>query len=250
MTKVFSNTPSASVARKAAGSVKIGIAATIVALGMSGNVLAAGIPVIDATAIAKHVQTIAELGKQLEEAKNILDQAKQMNQAFDFSELEKLKTMLEDKDFQQYLPKDYGKVAGAVDGLLKGNVDDFAKQYDYYESKGQPSANDFYQKELQRKKGETYKDMAIGEAVYDQASKRLDGLNQLRDKITSTSSPREVMELQARIQAEGAILQNEVLRMQGVAMIQEARNRVDEQRTQERRAERRDQMKAAIGSTN
>ncbi|WP_424938687.1 type IV secretion system protein [Agrobacterium pusense] len=58
------------------------------------------------------------------------------------------------------------------------------------------------------------------------------------------------MELQARIQAESAILQNEVLRMQGVAMIQEARNRVDEQRVEERRAERRDQMKAAIGSTN
>lgn len=243
MTNVLLKSPSA----KAIGFVKIGLAASVVALGLSGNVQAAGIPVIDATAIAKHVQTIAELGKQLEEAKNILDQAKQMNQAFDFSELEKLKTMLEDKNFQQYLPQEFGKVAGAVDGLLKENADGFAKQYDYYESKGQVSANDFYNNELKRQKKETYGDMAVGEAVYNQASERLQGLNQLRDKITSTSSPREVMELQARIQAESAILQNEVLRMQGVAMIQEARSRVDDQRSTEEKQRMHDGIAALVG---
>lgn len=250
MTKIWSNKSSMKATGSALHSVKVGIAASIVALGLATGVQAQGIPVIDATAIARWGQQLQEMKNQLDQAKQIFDEAQKLNQSFDISKLEDLKTILEDRNFQQYLPQEYGQYASAVDGLLKGNVDGFAQQYDYYESKGQQNANDFYQAELKRRKGETYKDMAVGEVVYDQASKRLEGLNQLRDKISSTSSPREVMELQARIQAESALLQNEVLRMQGVAMIQEARNRVDEQRVEERRAERRDQMKAAIGNTN
>ncbi|NRF07700.1 MULTISPECIES: type IV secretion system protein [Agrobacterium] len=250
MTKIWSNKSSVKATGRALRSVKIGLAASIVALSLGAQAQAQGVPVYDNAAFLQWGKQLIEMKNQLDQAKAIFDEAQKLNQSFDFSQLEQLKTLLDDKNFQQYLPQEYGKVASAVDGMLKGNVDGFAEQYDYYESKGQTNANDFYQNELKRKKGETYKDMAVGEVVYDQASKRLDGLNELREKISSTQSPREVMELQARIQAESAILQNEVLRMQGVAMIQEARNRVDEQRVEERRAERRDQMKAAIGSTN
>lgn len=246
MTKIWSNKSSVKATGRALRSVKIALAASIVALSLGAHVQAQGVPTFDATAIARWGDQLGKMKEQLDKANEIFQQAQRLNDSFDFSELEQLKTLLDDKDFQQYLPQEYGKVAGAVDGMLKGNIDGFAKQYDYYERQGKPSANDFYYQELQRQKKETYGDMAVGEVVYDQASKRLEGLNQLKDKISSTQSPREVMELQARIQAETALVENEVLRMQGIAMIQEARNRVDEQRSAEEKQKMHDGIQAIV----
>lgn len=228
----------ARMARSAAlGVVLIGTTAS--------GALAQGIPVIDATAIARWGQQLQEMKAQLDQAKAIYDQAEQLHSGI--SDASDIAGLLNDRDFQQYLPAEYNKTASAVDSLLQGNIDGFAEEYDYYEREGSSSANDFYYQELQRRKGETYQDMAVGEVVYNQASERLGGLNELRDRIGTAQTSKEVMDLQARIQAETAILQNEVLRMEGLAMIQEARGRVDEQREAEEKQRMHDEVRAALG---
>ncbi|KPH79457.1 type IV secretion system protein, partial [Bosea vaviloviae] len=63
---------------------------------------------------------------------------------------------------------------------------------------------------------------------------------------TTAKDAKNVLDLSARIQAEQAILQNEVLRMQGLAMVQQARGEMDGQRAEERRRQLVDEMKAAL----
>lgn len=211
-----------------------------------GGAYAQGIPVIDTTAIAKQIQQITEMQKQLEEARRIYNQAKELHDSFNqITNVKDLAGLLNNQQFQQYLPQEYGQYAGAVNDLIEGNVEGFAQKYDYYSREGDSAANDFYYQELQRRKGETYQDMAVGEAVYDTASKRMDALNELKEEVGKAETPKEVMDLQARIQAESALLQNELLRMRGLAMIQEARTRVDRQRGTEKRMELIEQIKDA-----
>ena len=55
-----------------------------------------------------------------------------------------------------------------------------------------------------------------------------------------------MLDLSARLQAEQALLQNDVLRMQGLAMVQQARIDMDVEREREKRRQMVDEMKAAL----
>jgi len=200
------------------------------------NVQAQGIPVIDTTAIARQLEQIKELQAQLEQAKKLYDTTTQMKDSLNgITDVKDLAKLLNNKQFQQYLPKEYEQFSGAVNDILKGRVDNLSQKYDYYNNEGNTAANDFYQQELKRRKGETYQDMAIGEAIYDQASKRTEGLNELKDKLSSAQTTKEVLDLQARLMAESALLQNDINKIQGLAIIQAARDRVDRQRNIEQK---------------
>jgi len=155
-----------------------------------------GIPVYDTTAVAKQLEQIGKLKEQLDEAKRLYDMTAQMKDSLNgITDAKDLAKLLNDKKFQQFLPKEYDQFSGAVNDLLKDKTDNLSKKYDYYsnEGEGNTAANDFYHNELKRRKGETYQDMAIGEAVYDQASKRADGLNELKAKLETASTPKEVL---------------------------------------------------------
>jgi type IV secretion system protein VirB5 len=86
----------------------------------------------------------------------------------------------------------------------------------------------------------------MGQAVYDMASQRIDALEELRTRISSATDVKEILDLSARLQAEQALLQNDVLRMQGLAMIQQARIDMDGQREREKQRQLVDEMKAAL----
>jgi type IV secretion system protein VirB5 len=68
----------------------------------------------------------------------------------------------------------------------------------------------------------------------------------LRHQISASKDAKEVLDLSARLQAEQALLQNDVLRLQGLAMIQRAQADMDVEREHERRRQMVDEMKAAL----
>lgn len=241
---------SSTFARRPLGALKNTLRGAVLGIALVGASVPAAIaqiPVVDGTAILKWAEQARQMQAQLEEAQRIYKQAQELHGSFNqITDAADIASLLNDRQFQQLLPPEYSRTAGAVNDLVRGNIDGLAEQYDYRENAAASAANSFYQQEVQRRKGETYQDMAVGEAVYNQASKRLGGLNQLRDRISTARTPKEAIDLQTRIQAESAILQNEVLRMQGLAMIQEARNRVDDQRAAERSQQRRDGIREAL----
>jgi type IV secretion system protein VirB5 len=78
--------------------------------------------------------------------------------------------------------------------------------------------------------------LATGEAVSQAAAARLAGLQQLQTALNTAPNARAVLDLQARIQAEQAMIANDQMRLQGLAMVQAAQAQIQTQRDRERAA--------------
>lgn len=94
-------------------------------------------------------------------------------------------------------------------------------------------AETYYRDSLERSGARTARDLAIGEAVSQASDQRLEGLESLRRALDSAPNARAVMDLEARLAAEQALIQNEQLRLQGLALTQAAEARLEEQRVRE-----------------
>lgn len=92
---------------------------------------------------------------------------------------------------------------------------------------------------LERSGARTARDLAIGETVDRAATGRLEGLETLRRALDTAPNARAVMDLNARLAAEHALIQNEQVRLQGLALTQAAEARLEEQRARERIAAER-----------
>jgi type IV secretion system protein VirB5 len=206
-----------------------------------------GVPVFDAGAIAKHVEQIGKLTEQIKTMEAQLTQAKQLYESFNkLTDVNDIASLLSSDEFRKHLPKEFGEIEKLVSGgggSMTGTVDRYLEQNRAYQG---GDANSFYRTELDRIARQTGAKHSIGQSVYDTASKRIDGLEELRQKITASKDAKDVLDLSARIQAEQALLQNEVLRMQGLAMVQQARGDMDGQRQKERERQLVDEMKAAL----
>ena len=87
---------------------------------------------------------------------------------------------------------------------------------------------------LERSGALAARDLAIGETIDRAATSRLEGLETLRRALDTAPNARAVLDLDARLTAEQAIIQNEQVRLQGLALTQAAEARLEEQRARER----------------
>jgi type IV secretion system protein VirB5 len=78
------------------------------------------------------------------------------------------------------------------------------------------------------------RDLALGEAVSTAGAERLKGLKELQQAIDAAPNARAVLDLQARATTEQAMIANDQMRLQGLAMAQAAEDRLRTQRDQER----------------
>jgi len=69
--------------------------------------------------------------------------------------------------------------------------------------------------------------------AYDKAKGRINQIDQLMAKINDTSDPKAIAELQGRIAAEQANIQNEQTKLQLYAMVAQAEEKVQAQRQRE-----------------
>ena len=144
------------------------------------------------------------------------------------------------------LPSDFASIEGLLKGNGAGVFGQSASKFLEGNSSYRTDADDFYAKELSRIQNQNAGQMSLGQQIYDAATKRIDGIDELREKISSASDAKEIADLQARLQAEQAFLQSDVLRMEGLQMVQRAHAQVDEQRKAEDWRQRMDSMKAAL----
>ena len=176
------------------------------------------------TEMKKQVDTLTS---QLKVAQDQLNQAKQLYDSFNKrTNANDIGALLNAPQFRKVLPQQFADIERLV--------------------AGQGSGNSYYQSELDRIARQTGAKHSMGQAVYDTASQRVDALEELRTRISSATDAKEVLDLSARLQAEQALLQNDVLRMQGLAMIQQARVDMDGQREREKQRQLVDEIKAAL----
>ncbi|MGO7135797.1 P-type DNA transfer protein VirB5 [Rhizobium leguminosarum] len=206
-----------------------------------------GIPVIDQTAIAKQIESITQLKSQLDALNQQLQQAQQL-----YGSLNKITNMadvaglLNDPSIRKALPQDFNAIEGLFKGAGTGIFGNSASKLLEENSTYRTDANDFYAQELARAQNQNAGQMSLGQQIYDAATKRIDGIDQLRQQISIAADAKDIADLQARLQAETAFLQTDVLRMQALQMVQQAQVQVDDQRKAEDWRKRMDAMGAAL----
>lgn len=224
-----------------------GVALAVVLILSAGGAVGQGIPVIDQTAILKQIESIAQLKSQLDALHQQIEQAQQLYGSLNkLTDMADVASVLNDPSIRKALPSDFASIEGLLKGEGTGVFKDSASKFLEGNSTYRTDADDFYAKELARVQNKNAGQMSLGQQIYDAATKRIDGIDQLREKISTASDAKEIADLQARLQAEQAFLQTDVLRMEGLRMVQQAQNQVDEQRRAEDWRQRMDAMKAAL----
>ncbi|WP_299960854.1 type IV secretion system protein [uncultured Roseobacter sp.] len=222
----------------------------VCALAITQPAYAGGVPVIDATAIAnskaEFAKEIAQMVKELEEAKRLYDAVNGLTEMADIVDA------LNDPKVRELLGPEAMSIASALDVNIDalGDLSDTASGFlDHTRvSAADVSAEDFYRQELDRSGARTARDAAVGDRIVQSADDRLAGLERLRQAIGTASTQKEVDALQARLQVEAAMLQNDTNRIQGLAMLQEAQSEVEAQREREIEAENRERFNSDMGS--
>ena len=220
------------------------------ALAISTPAYAGGVPVIDTTAIAnskaEFAKEIAQMVKELEEAKRLYDAVNGLTEMADIVDA------LNDPKVRELLGPEAMSIASALDVNIDalGDLSDTANGFlDHTRvTAADVSAEGFYRQELDRIGARSARDAAIGDRIVQSADDRLAGLERLRQAIGTASTQKEIDALQARLQVESAMLQNDTNRIQGLAMLQEAQTAVEAQREREIEAENRNRFNSDMGS--
>ena len=211
----------------------------ILAGGLSlSSVSFAQIPVTDGASIgqqiAAQVETIAKWKLQYNQMVSQIEQAKQQYESVTGSR--GLGTIMNDPAMRDYLPGDWQAVydsvkSGGYSGLTGTgkSVYNANKIYDacahFTDSQQRTSCEALAVKSAQ--------DKGFALDAYEKAKSRINQIDKLMSKINDTSDPKAIAELQGRIAAEQANIQNEQTKLQMYQMVAAAEDRVQQQRQKE-----------------
>lgn len=226
----------------------LGAAATAAALWITAGAAQAQQIVHDPTSYA---QLVREARTALDQLEQLREQVRQGEHLFDslneISDVNALARELGLPEVRNPLP-DLRSLRAAADGDLSA-LGALAERADAIRAETRlyappagdvPEVDRYYREALERAGARTARDLAVGEAVGAAADQRLVGLEALRQALDTAPNARAVMDLEARLSAEQALIQNEQVRLQGLALTQAAEARLEEQRARERAAAARD----------
>lgn len=198
----------------------------------------AQIPVTDGASIAQTAIEFAENAirwkQQVDQLKEQIDQAEREYEALTGSR--NLGTILNDPSLRDYLPDDWQVVYDSVkNGGYSGlsgtgkTVYDANQVYDACTHFNDPQQRTSC--EAQAVKGAQDKGFALD--AYNAAKSRINQIDQLMAQINQTADPKAIAELQGRIAAEQANIQNEQTKLQMYSMVAAAEDRIQQQRQRE-----------------
>lgn len=193
--------------------MKAGVLLTAAAIAFSPVVNASGIPVFDG---AQTAQRAANFIKEIAEMKNQLQQMKLQYNAITGSR--GMGEILTNTGLKQALPQDWQKVYDSIqsggykglDGSAKA-IADAARLID--KCKSYPD-NSEQQKTCHTSAVQSAQMQSNISKALDNATNRLENLNQLAKRINQATDAKAIADLNARINIEQAAIQNEQTRLQ------------------------------------
>jgi type IV secretion system protein VirB5 len=217
----------------------------------------AQLAVYDATSYAKLLQQAQTALQQLHQLESQVQQGQQLLNSLNVnSNVNAIASQLSTPQLRQFLP-DISRYEAAVRGDFSGlgNLGARASQIRaanriYVPDAGvaQSATDKFYTDGLEQSGDRIARDMALGESVGDVSAQRLQGLEQLRKSLDTAPNARAVLDIQARIAAENALIQNDQVRLQGLGMVQQAQDRMQAQRNRETALKSHDDAEAYFRS--
>jgi type IV secretion system protein VirB5 len=198
----------------------------------------------DPAAVGQLIAQAQTALSQLERLREQVSQAKQLYASLnDISDVNSLAKGLLSPELQSLLPQ-LGDLEAAAHGDLAALGNLAARVQTLREQNRVDDAGADAHEELDASGERIARDLAVSETVEFLATTRAAGLEDLRQAVGSAGSPRAVLDLQARLTAELALIQNDQMRLQGLAMAQTAEARLEAQRQRERARLRHDEARA------
>lgn len=181
--------------------------------------------VIDWAAIAQMVQQLKAAQEQFALLQQTHDSFNKLTNMGDIA------SVLNSPGVRQALPSNFAQAEQALMGA--GGSGGSSSQWEQQDTIVTPGGNDYYSKEVARVQGANAGSKSMAQQMYDGAAKRSAGIEQLRTQIGQSEDPKTIADLSARIQIEMLAAQQDVLKMQGLAMLQMAEVQTQEQRRRE-----------------
>jgi type IV secretion system protein VirB5 len=224
--------------------LKILTLAILPLLGMS-SAKASGIPVVDVagnaqqiianvTRVAEQVETIAQWVTQIAEMKAQFAQQVKDFEALNGKRL--LGKIFDDPALRDYIPEDFKEVFDAVkEGGLSGLSGTAKAAYESNQIIDTCSGIVIVEQRTacEVMSAKPSQDSDFAKQGFEQAKKRISQIESLMEAIDDTDDPKAIAEVQARIGAEQAMLQNESMKLQLYKMIAEAEDKVQVQKRRE-----------------
>jgi type IV secretion system protein VirB5 len=197
------------------------------------STFAAGIPVFDASNLAQQIQQVTAWGQQFQQMEQ---QFTQMKQQYDsLSGIRGMASLVNNPALRNYLPPEYqqmlnGQNMAGISGSVTA-IRDAAKIVGV-EGTGLDAASDAA-KAFTNAQNQNALNRAIGEEGYRQASQRFSSIQQLLDKVNAAPDQKDILDLQARIQAEQVMMQNEQTKLNMMTYLAQAQRDIQQQQARE-----------------
>ena len=207
---------------------------------LAGNgAYATGIPVIDAANLAQATQQVASWAQQLQQ---MAYQLQQLKQTYDsLSGIRGMAGLANNPALRKYLPSDWQQTLSLANGAASGQYNSLSGSLGAMKSATRImgiedtglSSTSYAGKAYQNSQNQAALNRVLAEESYRQASQRIDGLQTMLDKVNDAPDEKDILDLQARIQAEEALLQNEQIKLASLAQLQQAQRDIASQQAAE-----------------
>ena len=212
----------------------------------AGTQAHAGIPTIDISNLAQSIQQVVAWGQQyqqmIESIQQMRNQYAQLQNTYNSMTGDRaLGTLLNgasDQAARRYLPTQGDQIdqlaAGVVAGYgpLQAQIASLRATVSSLPAGTFPAGSDALAV-LSAKVNSLATQKALGQAAYSAAEQRTRDVENLIATTSSATDPKAIAELQARIGAQQALIQNENTRLQALAYMQAAEQQQNEQRANE-----------------
>ena len=202
-----------------------------------GNSANAGIPVIDSANLAQAVHQVTAWAQQYQQMVQQIGQLQQQYQ--NLSGVRNMGSLVNNPAARQYLPADYQTILSQGVGQWQA-IYNATKKIDISDTSLSNSSD--VAQAFQAVAKQAAINRAGAEEGYKTASQRFSDIQVLLDKINAAPDAKDIADLQARIQAEQVMMQNEANKL---AMLQQL---ASAQRDLQQQQAREISMKALKGS--
>jgi type IV secretion system protein VirB5 len=197
---------------------------------------AQGIPVID---IANLIQTITQVLNDVTKIANQVEQIQALqSQLASINGMRNLGNIFDSSALKNYVPANAYNLVNAVDSSGYGGLTATSKTlrdsqmlYNCLDRAGSART------ECQASLAQPYQQKGLLQDAMKAASGRLDQIKSLMTQINGTGDQKAVLEIQARIGAENAMLQHEMSQVQMLTGMADSEERIARSRDRERQAE-------------
>jgi type IV secretion system protein VirB5 len=216
----------------------ITVVLAVLTIGVCARPASAQVIVYDPSSYASLIQQAQTALNQLTTLRSQVTQAQRLYDGFNTaSNVNSLGSVLATPALRAFVPNIDAFISAAKgDASALGQIGQQAIAIRQANRLYTPPPGDAAGQDLEQAGDRAARDLALGQQTARVGADRLTGLQQLTGALDGAADARAVLDLQARISAEHAMIANDQMRLQGLAMAQDAEARLQTQRDRERAA--------------